>query len=186
MAWARAVKRRRRAGAPVLWLFTDATRLPDPLAAAAALPRGLAGVVLRQQDAALGAKLARLCRSRRLLLAVAGDAGLAARLHAATHLRNGRWPGLPRRAIFLTASAHDAAGLRRAKRAGAQAIFLSPAFATASHPGARPLGPVRWCRLAAQAQDRVFALGGVNGGNVRRLGRKVAGVGAIAALGLGE
>ncbi len=169
----------------MLWLFTDAARLPNPLAAAAALPRGLAGVVLRQQDAALGTALARLCRARRLLLTVAGDSRLAARLHAGTHLRNGRWPGLPQRhPPFLTASAHDPASLRRALRTGAQAIFLSPAFATASHPTATPLGPARWSRLAAAAPPgRVLALGGITGGNVKRLGRKLAGAGGIAALG---
>ena len=165
----------------MLWLFTDA-RLPDPLAAAAALPSGLGGVVLRQQDAVLGARLARLCRARRLVLTVAGDTRLAARLKAGVHLRDGRWPGLPRQGVgFLTSSAHDAATLRRALRAGAQAIFLSPAFATASHPGAVPHGPVRWARLAA-APGRVFALGGMTGGNVKRLARKAAGVGAVAAL----
>ena len=81
VAWARAVKSRRRlngafAGRAVLWLFTDAGRLANPMPAAAALPRGLGGVVLRHDGvpgrAALGRALARLCRARRLALSVAG------------------------------------------------------------------------------------------------------------------
>ena len=62
-----------------LWLFTDARRLPDPRPSVARLPRGLAGVVLRHDGepgrAALGRDLARICRARRLVLVVAGDAG---------------------------------------------------------------------------------------------------------------
>ncbi len=92
LARARAVKAARRSSVP-LWLFTDARRLPDPLAAAARLPRGLAGVVLRHDGepgrAALGRALARLCRRRRLALVVAGDVRLAAALGAGVHLRNG-------------------------------------------------------------------------------------------------
>jgi thiamine-phosphate pyrophosphorylase len=36
--------------------------------------------------------------------------------------------------------------LLRAKRAGAALIFLSPAFATASHPDTPVLGVVHWSR----------------------------------------
>src|SRR5438477_5113612 len=93
VAWARSVKSRQRRGPmhgggsrwPVLWLFTDAERLPDPLSAAARLPKGLCGIVLRHDGVpgreALARALARICRSRRLVLVVAGDARLAARLH---------------------------------------------------------------------------------------------------------
>src|ERR1700712_2314994 len=60
VAWARAVKSRqrfapkshRRGCFPVLWLFTDAARLPAPRAAVERLPIGLCGVVLRHDGAA--------------------------------------------------------------------------------------------------------------------------------------
>jgi thiamine-phosphate pyrophosphorylase len=191
VGWARAVKKRRRSPYPVLWLFTDAARLADPLAAIARLPPGLAGVVFRHDGVAgrdvLGRRVAALCRARRLALVVAGDARLAAALRAGVHLRGGRWPGVVRvprkRGGLRTASAHDGAQLRRAAGAGAEVVFLSPAFATASHPGGRPLGAARWARLAGIAgAPRVYALGGVDGGNVRRLGRECAGAGGIAGL----
>jgi thiamine-phosphate pyrophosphorylase len=190
--WAYAVKARRCSTSgrrlPVLWLFTDARRLADPLAAAAALPRGLAGVVLRDDAApgreALGRALARICRARRNVLVVAGDARLAARLGAGLHLRGGHGPrrrGL-RAGALVTSSAHGAADLRRAVRAGADLAFLSPAFPTASHPGAPALGPLRWGRLAARVRLPVAALGGIDGRSVRRLPASCAGAAAIGAL----
>lgn len=191
VAWARAVKTRRGPALralPVLWLFTDDRRLPDPLPAVARLPRGLAGVVLRHDHdphrAALGRALARLCRMRGIALVVAGDLRLAAALHAGVHLREGRWPApLRPRSGWVTSSAHTAAALHRAHRAGAQLAFLSPAFPTASHPDAAGLGPVRWSRLARGAPLPVAALGGIDHASVRRLtGRLCTAAGAIGAL----
>ena len=172
---------------PSLWLFTDSHRLPDPRGAVARLPRGRAGVVFRHdahpRRAALGRDLARICRARRLCLVVAGDTRLAASLGAGVHLRGGRWPGPGRVRGFVTSSAHDAADMRRAARAGAGLVFLSPAFVTASHPGAPSPGPVRWSFLAQSACVPIAALGGVDGGSVRRLSRHFChGVGAIGAL----
>lgn len=195
LAWAHAerARARRRPGPPlpVLWLFTDAERLPDPRPAAAALPRGLAGVVLRHDRhparAAIGRDLARICRMRRLALVVAGDARLAGALRAGVHLREGRWPSVlrVRRAAgrLVTSSAHGGVGLRRAWRAGATLAFLSPVFPTASHPGAPTLGVLRWARAARQVPLPVAALGGVSAGTVRRLPRGLCrAVGGIGAM----
>jgi thiamine-phosphate pyrophosphorylase len=191
IAWARAVKARHgrvRRALPVLWLFTDERRLADPLPSVARLPRGLAGVVLRHDGdphrAVLGRRLARICRVRRLALVVAGDARLAAALGAGVHLRGGHWPGQVRtRRGILTSSAHGAAELRRARRAGADLVFLSPAFRTPSHPDAVGLGPMRWSLLARAGRLPVAALGGIDHATVRRLPAGLCrGVGAIGAL----
>ncbi len=213
LRWARAVKARqarRHPGVrspPPLWLFTDAARLSDPLPAIAGLPRGLCGVVLRHDEATaratLGAAVARLCRARRLALVVAGDARLARKLGVGLHLRGGRPPGALRprlrRGGWITSSAHGAAELRRARLAGADAVFLSPAFPTASHPGGRALGAVRWAALARGAAPtragavpvpglrvpalRVLALGGIDAVSAVRLPWCCcAGAGAIGAL----
>jgi thiamine-phosphate pyrophosphorylase len=73
--------------------------------------------------------------------------------------------------------------LGRARVAGADLVFLAPVFPTASHPGARTLGPVRWTRLARVADLRIAALGGIDGATVRRLPSRICqAVGAIAAL----
>jgi thiamine-phosphate pyrophosphorylase len=191
VAWARAVKSKRRHDRrplPILWLFTDERRLADPRASVARLPRGLAGVVLRHDSdprrAVLGRALARICRARRLALVVAGDVRLAAALGAGVHLRGGRWPGHARtRRGWLTSSAHTRAELRRARHAGADLAFLSPAFPTPSHPEATGLGPARWSRLARAAGMPVAALGGTNHATVRRLPMVLCrAVGAIGAL----
>ncbi|PPQ29997.1 hypothetical protein CCS01_20455 [Rhodopila globiformis] len=150
---------------PRLWLFTDDRRLPDPRAA-----------------------VARICRARRLLLVVAGDARLAAALGAGVHLRGGRWPGPLRPRGVVTSSAHSVAEMRRAARAGALLAFLSPAFPTASHPGAPGLGPLRWGTMARRLPSggtgmRLGALGGVDGASIWRLPAGCCrAAGAITAL----
>jgi thiamine-phosphate pyrophosphorylase len=186
VGWARAVKARQRERAgkvvPPLWLFTDQVRVPDTVAAVRRLPVGLAGVVLR--DGGTGAEMrarqiAVVCRQRRLWLSIGGDAGPPGMLHTGVHLRAGyRKAGVS--AAFLTSSAHDAADMRRAARAGAAVIFLSPVFPTLSHPGALMLGVRRWSALARSA--RAGALGGVDGRTVRRLPKWCRYVGAIGAL----
>ena len=186
LAWGRATASRGHRFPP-LWLFTDSTRLPDPREAVARLPRRLAGVVFRHDDhperVGLARDVARICRERGLVLVVAGDVRLAARLRAGVHLRGGRWPGAARTRGFITSSAHGPADLRRAARAGAHLAFLAPVFATASHPGASSLGPAAWCGLARVAPLMVAALGGIDGTSVRRLPRRLCrAVGAIGAL----
>ena len=184
LAWGRAVK---RPGAlPPLWFFTDQARLPDPLPVIAQLPRGLCGVVFRHDGAADRAALARraaaLCRARRLILVVAGDARLAAALRAGLHLRGGRRGVLPLPGI-VTSSAHTASDVARARRAGADIIFISPAFATKSHIGAQGLGMLGWRRLARLAGPaRCAALGGITGRSVRSLRKICAMAGAIEAF----
>jgi thiamine-phosphate pyrophosphorylase len=189
VAWARAVKARRRArngSVPVLWLFTDARRVADPLAAVARLPVGLAGVVLRHDGdpsrPRFARDLARVCRARRLALAVAGDWRLAAAVGAGLHLRGGRPPpGAPRWLRRWTSSAHGVAEVLRARRAGAAIVLLSPAFPTDSHPGSPALGPLRW-GIAARRGGGAGALGGVSGATIRRLPAWCRAAGAIGAL----
>jgi thiamine-phosphate pyrophosphorylase len=181
--------RRKPGPLPRLWLFTDDRRLPDPRSAVASLPRGRAGVVLRHDHdparAALGWDLARICRARRLALVVAGDGRLAAALKAGVHLRGGYWPEPLRPSGAVTSSAHSVRELKRAQRAGARLIFLSPAFPTASHAGAPGLGPLRWAAIARRGSSagQVAALGGVDGRTVKRLPcRLCRAIGAIGAL----
>jgi thiamine-phosphate pyrophosphorylase len=190
----RAVKRRRHIQHPTLWLFTDAARLADPLPAIARLPRDIAGVVFRHDNApnriALGQAIARLCRARRLALVVAGDARLAAALRAGLHLRRGRQeshrksPAFHRR--LVTASAHDFSELQQALRARADLVFLSPAFATATHSDRPWLGALRWTILAKSSRIQTLALGGVEGRRLRTLGPYCSGAGAIGALTIGQ
>ncbi len=187
---AASLNRRHPAGRrlPAVVLMTDARRLPDPLAAAARLPPGTM-LVLRHYDAPnrarLAADLARLCRARGVLLSIAGDVRLARVIgadgvHLPEHaLVGGRRAGADPR-FLVTAAAHSLPALRRAVQAGADAAVLSPVFATASHPGAPTLGPTRFARLIAAASLPVYALGGIEAANARRL--RASGAVGIAAI----
>lgn len=167
--------------------MTDARRAPHPECIARILPPG-AAVILRDYDdprrAGLAARLRVICAARGVLLLVGADASLARRIGAdGVHLPE--WapaqdiPG----GMIVTASAHDRAGLAAAAAKGAQAVLLSPAFATQSHPGAPALGAARFTALAAASPLPVIALGGVDETNARRLvGPNVAGFAAIGAF----
>ena len=180
VAWARTVKARRAGqGLPPLWLFTDTRRTPDIAATIRRLPVGLAGVVLRAGYAGHAPTIAALCRQRRLAL-VTGDAASPAALRAGVHLRAGarRTRFKPR---MITSSAHDATEVARARRAGVALIFVSPVFATASHPDVAGMGVLRWSALTRRG-GTFAALGGIDGRTVRRLPRWCHHVGAIGAL----
>lgn len=177
---------------PDLWLFTDPDRTPDPLAAAARLPRG-SGVVLRTfgrpEVEALAPSLARLARAHGLVLLVGADAALAARIGAdGVHLPErlaGGAPALRRRrpGWIVTVAAHGPAALRRAARLSADAAFLSPVLPSRSPSGGAPLGPVRAGALAARAGLPAYALGGMDARTSARLvGTSFAGVAAVEAL----
>jgi thiamine-phosphate pyrophosphorylase len=176
---------------PGVILLTDANRLPDPLPAAAALPKGGA-IILRHygvaEREALGRELMALCRRRGLVLLIAGDWRLAWKLGAhGIHLpewQTARPPVLARKPGWLiTAAAHSQGALSRAGRLGVDAALLSPVFPTASHPGAGALGVLRFARLALHCPVPVYALGGIGADNAARLmGSGAAGIAAISGL----
>jgi thiamine-phosphate pyrophosphorylase len=168
---------------PVLWLMTDPERGAGP-EVLRTLPRG-AGVIFRHYGAPNRAAQARHWRDRAkaqgLVFLVAGDPRLAAAIkadgfHAPEALIHRT--AIARRLMpwaIVTAAAHGMPGLVAAARAGADAVLVSPVFATRSHPGARPLGVVRFAALAQAAALPVIALGGMNAATFPRL----AGIPAI-------
>lgn len=156
----------RRRHLPEIWLFTDERQGESLWTALDCLPRG-AGVIFRHyrtpDRAALAARVRTACRRRGLLFVAAGDPRLA---------RAWRADGCHGRAFgSLTAPAHNRAELVAARRKGVRLAFLSPVFATRSHPGAPSLGPLRFGRLARGAGIPVAALGGVQAADVSRLKR---------------
>jgi len=180
----------REAGAPAipaLYFFTDPERTPDPLAAAARLPRGTA-IVYRHfgaPDCARTARrLAALCRARGLVLLIAADPALARRVGAqGIHWPERLLPALRTGAGLVTVAAHSADALARAERFGADACVLGPVFATASAAGNVPLGLFHASQLAQTARVPIIALGGVTAHTATHLaGRGFAGLAAVAAL----
>jgi thiamine-phosphate pyrophosphorylase len=192
--WARTLRPARVRGKalPRLFFFTDPVRTPVPEAVIARLPRG-AGVVYRAFGdpgaVAKGRRLMQAARRRGLLVLAGADPGLAARIGAdGVHLPERK--ATAARAIkrarptwIVTAAAHSEAAIERARSHGADAVFVSPIFASASPSAGRPLGPLRFAALTARAGLPVFALGGVNGRTAQRLTRtRAAGVAAVEAL----
>lgn len=154
-----------------------------------------AAVVARDTDRGalqqLVRKLAPVCRARGLLLLVAGDWRLArtrgcSGLHLSEAMvRRGarRWRLARPAAWIVTAAAHSPRAVRRAASVGIDAVLMSPVFPTASHPGQRSIGALRFARWAEASSLPVIALGGIDGATARRLSRTpVAGFAAIGAL----
>jgi len=62
---------------------------------------------------------------------------------------------------LAAASCHDGAELARAVALGLDFVVLGPVKASATHPGARPLGWARFAELALGAALPVYAIGGL-------------------------
>lgn len=161
---------------PVLWLMTD-ERLGDGLwAALRRLPQG-SGVVFRQyatparERRMLFSRVVRIARARGLVVVRAGKrAGFG---EDGVH-GNARGCGQGLR----TAPAHDRREAVSAVRRGADLLFVSPVFATRSHPGTEALGARKARRIALGLPVVVIALGGMD---ARRF-RKLAGFDGWAAI----
>jgi thiamine-phosphate pyrophosphorylase len=142
---------------PRLWLMTD-RKLGDELwGCIARLPAG-AGVVLRHHDGdrVLGEQVAAACARQGLLLAIAGDVGLARAVGAAmVHNPTDDSDGL-----LVSRSVHTPDEARAAR--GADLVFVSPLYATQSHPGGAGLGLDAALALARLARGPAIALGGMN------------------------
>ncbi len=159
---------RRRQPLPRLWLMTDERMGEDLWVALARLPRG-SGVVFRHYAAsdrrALFERVRRVTRRRGLVLVLAGSMQQAVSWRAdGVHGRSAH-RARPRQ-LLRTAPVH---GARELGRVTADAVFLSPVFATRSHPGAKTLGSVRFGLLAVCAGTPVIALGGMDARRFRRI-----------------
>lgn len=140
---------------PRTWLMTDERMGEQLLPAIAVLPRR-SGIVFRHYGLSLG--------DRRLLLA---RVERAARRYGHFVTVGGENRGHGRGAI--TASVHTIRERIAAERSGAKLIFVSPVFATRSHPGAKPLGRVRFGLLIRGARLPIIALGGMTHAKARSL-----------------
>lgn len=133
------------------WLMTD-TRIGAALIPTIRrLPPG-AGVVFRHHDLPRGERhrlfvqVRRLAQARRLRMTAAGGMpGVAA--------HNGR--------RAATHAAHDRREAIRGLRAGARWLFVSPVFATRSHPGGTVLGVRRALGIVRGLDAVPVALGGM-------------------------
>lgn len=157
---------------PAIWLVSDARNDAALESVLRTLPRG-SGLIFRHthlpptQRRARFDRLARLARAGGHLVILAGSPAQARAWHADGSYGPG---GRSRRAPggLRLATAHSLRELRHG--AAATAVLLSPVFATRSHPGAAPLGPLRFRLLARHAPVPVIALGGMTTRRARALG----------------
>ncbi|HXS05908.1 MAG TPA: thiamine phosphate synthase [Rhizomicrobium sp.] len=180
MTAAKLARAAARLNAGLLALMTDDNRLPDPVAAARALPKGSL-VIIRARDAKRRRALAETLsvKTTGLILLAADDPVLANQLHGLhlpeAHARDAaHWRAL-RPHWVITVAAHSARALHAPY---ADAALLSPVFATRSHPKAHPLTPARARLIARASLVPVLALGGVNERNAALL----SGFSGIAAI----
>lgn len=170
------VRHRYPPGLPDVWLISDA-RNDDRLEVAIDRLPPRSGMVFRHyhlpspERRRRFLKLAARLRLRGHLMALAGTVAEARRWGA-----DGAY-GSPERlakgpALLRLATVHSLRELARANRSRADAVLLSPVFATKTHPGARCLGATRFLLLAARSRVPVIALGGMNPTRAQRLGTR--------------
>lgn len=165
---------------PNQWLFSDDRLTIGITALAALLPPG-SGIVLRHDALAQGARwrllrrLMRVARTRGLMILLAGRPDVARRWAAdGAHLRqhDASRAGQARRlGLLVTMPVHDAYEARRARRAGADGVFISPLYPTRSHPDAPTLQLASWLRLARLSDTQAMGLGGMTAKRARKLSR---------------
>lgn len=151
---------------PLLWLLSDARNDARLEATLRTLPPG-SGFVYRHYH------LSQATRRQRfdVLAAIARGCG-----HLVVHSGQDDWgadgsygpPAELGRGLRL-ATAHDGGELQAAIAARVDGVFLSPVFATASHPGAQTLGVHGFHVLAQQSPLPVIALGGMTAARAREL-----------------
>ncbi len=151
---------------PLLWLLSDARNDAGLDAALRALPRG-SGFVFRHyhlnpaERRARFDELAVIAREcgHVVILSGTGDWGADGHYGPPESLASG----------LRLATAHNGDELQAAIAAGADGIFLSPVFHTASHPGGATLGVQGFQVLAQQSPVPVIALGGMTQERAREL-----------------
>lgn len=159
---------------PKIWLISDARNDAVLEMALRQLPRG-SGFIYRHYHLGDPERWQRFQELRRVAKAldhtvILSDSAITAREWGADGIYGAPKALWPRRRNMLhLATAHDLAEIGLANRLGADAVLLSPVFATNSHPGARSLGATRFRLLAKASKAPVIALGGVTNSRARAL-----------------
>ncbi len=144
---------------PKRWLMTD-ERIADLDAAVARLRRG-DGIVFRHHATPLAerrqlfAQVLRVAKRRGLVLVRAGEVAMRGEMgvHGAGRMIR---PGV------RTWAAHSRIEAVAGMRAGADALFVSPVFATHSHPGGQVLGAMHAAAIGRGLRATLVALGGMD------------------------
>lgn len=151
------------------------------LAAIRKLPTG-SGVVFRhyhlptRERLLLFRQIKKICGQRGYVLLLAGPDDFGADgVHGQERSRPTQ---------ILTMPVHSLREIRDAQKLGADLMFLSPRFATNSHPGAPALGVMQFSRLARLAGPaKIIALGGMTRNKAQAVPNRISyGWAAIGAF----
>jgi thiamine-phosphate pyrophosphorylase len=162
---------------PRIWLMTDERLGAGLMDAVRALPKG-SGIIFRHyatpepERRALFQSLQAIARRNGHVLLLAGPVRLAR--YWGADGSHGRHRGA------VTAPVHSLREMRAAEHAGAQLLFVSPIFATRSHPGKTGIGTRRLANFVRQANRPVIALGGMTRAQFKTL--RQTGVDGWAAI----
>ena len=173
--------------------FTDRKRCADLSLAIKKLPKNSA-VIFREYDLdeAAREKLAQeiiaICRGRNHKILIGKNVALARKLRAdGIHFSDNdilplavfnrqNWP----REFIFSFACHNFLSVLKSQQLKVDLLFVSPIFATKSHPNIAPLGLMQLSKIIRASKVPVFALGGVNEKNIHTLERLGAqGFGAI-------
>jgi thiamine monophosphate synthase len=78
-------------------------------------------------------------------------------------------PNTKTKNLIITYSCHHPSSINKAKKLGANLIFYSPVFPTASHPNQKPIGTLQLRSIALKNSIPIYALGGINNENIKLL-----------------
>jgi thiamine-phosphate pyrophosphorylase len=143
----------------------------DPVAIAQALPRRT-GIIFRHHATPaktrrrLFDRVRRIARMRGLIMLLAGPPMQA---------RSWGADGAHHRSLLVSkglrsVAVHNARELATARRIGADLIFASPVFASASHPGKRGMGVSQLGLMVGAQRARTIVLGGIDAKSFKKLG----------------
>ncbi|MBI4808504.1 MAG: Nudix family hydrolase [Nitrosomonadales bacterium] len=164
---------------PALYAISNAAELGvEPFLASlqASLDAGLRLVQLREKTLAreelrvLAQRVVTLAHARGARVLFNGDVALAQEMGAdGVQLTSAQLAELKERPAvdWCAASCHNAEELRRAEMLGCDFALLSPVLPTRSHPGAPHLGWEKFAAMAAGSSIPVYALGGLNRGDMQ-------------------
>lgn len=157
-----------------IWLMTDRRNDAVLEESVKGLPRG-SGIIFRHYHLDSDARRNRFLSIKALakrgdhLLLLAGSPKLA-RQWGADGVHGRQWKRHQTIGLLHSAPVHDPKEIKAANHNGADLLFLSPAFATRSHPGQMPLSQLQLKRLIALSGKPVILLGGMNSHRFRQRG----------------
>ncbi|VAW02516.1 hypothetical protein MNBD_ALPHA04-1501 [hydrothermal vent metagenome] len=159
---------------PKIWLMTDARNDHMLESVIRKMPRR-SGIIFRHYHLDMEsrcrrfAEIQKLAHRRNHLILLAGPPALA-RKWKADGVHGRQWKRRETNGLVHSAAAHDRAEIGQAKGNGAELIFLSPLFATRSHPDVRPLALSQVRRLMDLVSGKIILLGGMDAKRYRRHG----------------